>query len=358
MSQHRLRYSLILCLLFIPVSFVHSQALSVFGTEFSGSGTTTRILQVFNPQLATGSVAVALDIAGFSQANGNILNAPVGTVISGSSLNAAAWDQTNSRLYFRDALGGGNLFYWSRGSSRINDVASAATIMAGGSSTLADSATIYNGGLWYGEDGTDAFYRYDLATGGVRRFADVSGSLNREYNFGDIAVSSAGLLYINSNRANNQNNVLDRVNISAVTASTGTPTGFTQIQEYSNNFDGVTQQIFFDETGTNLYMIQSLAATGGSAGAFPERSWHQINTTNGNLGTTIWTSSLNFSDLGNGFIAVPEPATWFLLLGTPALMGSVWYQRNRRRLEQKPAEPSATTDVPQQTETEQLTLVS
>ena len=73
------------------------------------------------------------------------------------------------------------------------------------------------------EDNTDALYRYDLATNTVRRFAGVSGTAGRNYDFGDIAVSSTGILYINGNaeHTGNTHTVLDKIDISNVTALTG-----------------------------------------------------------------------------------------------------------------------------------------
>lgn len=311
---------LIVCLF---TNLVHAQPIAIYGTEYNASGTTTRILQALNPTLSTGTVSVAIDVAGFSAANGRIVGAPTGTVISGASLNAASWDLATRRVFFRDALGAGPLYSWHEGDTFIRYVASATTLMAGGASNLADNGTIYNGGLWYMEDATDALYRYDLATGGVRRFAGISGGTARTYNFGDIAVSSAGLLYISANRTNNQNNVLDRIDISSVTATTGTPTGFTQIVEYGNGSDGTTNQIFFDQTGTNLYMVQSIT------GIWNERTWHQINTTNGSVGSTIWTSTLNFSDVTSGFLVVPEPTTYALFSISSLLILASRYYRMR-----------------------------
>lgn len=332
--------SAVICLFLLLLSHctsIQAQNIMLYGTQYDSAGTALRILRVDNPMSASGTVSIALNVAGFSQAGGTILNAPAGTVISGTSLNAAAWNPVTKRVYFRDSQGAGNLYYWSAGTgaTNITYVASPATLMAGGATNLADSATYYNGAYWYGEDGTDALYRYDLTAGTVRRFAGISGATGRAYDFGDIAVNSAGILFINGNRATNQNNVLDRIDISGVTASVGTPTGFAQVQAYNNNYDGVTQQIGFDDTLTNMFMLQSISASGGG---FPERTWHTVNTSNGNMSNTIWTSSLNFSDLTSAFIAIPEPSTYFLLLGTPAIFGSVWVLRNRKQLEQKASE--------------------
>lgn len=40
-------------------------------------------------------------------------------------------------------------------------------------------------------------------------------------------------------------------------------------------------------------------------------------------------------------LAVPEPSTMFLLLGTPALAGSAWYLKNRKKIEKKAAQQDA-----------------
>lgn len=323
----------------ISTSTLRAQIIQTYGLEFSSSGTTHRILQVTNGHLATGSVSVAIDLAGFSQAGGTILNAPVGTVLTGTSLNGAGYDTVTKRLYFRDNLGQGNLFYWTRGASTITYAASAATIMAGGASNLADSATVYNGGYFYMEGGTDTLYRYDIATGGVRRFADISGGTNRSYDFGDLAVNPTnGLLYINGNRSNGDNNVLDRIDISAITATTGTPTNFTIVQTYGNSSDGSTQQMYFDPVNNNLVAVQSVT------GQYNERTWHTINTGNGNQTGNIWTSTQNFSDLA-GPAVVPEPA---VLAGGSALfvMGYLIYRNRRKAFEAKLEQPKAEEPQP------------
>ena len=308
-------------------SVARSQNFAIYGTLFPSSGTSLSIMQINNPNLSTATVSTAIDVTGFTQANGKIVGAPGGTTLTGTSLNAAAWDQSAKRFYFRDNLGAGNLYYWSQGATTINFVASAATVMtASATSNMADNGTIYNGGYFYMEDKKDTLLRYDLAAGTVRRFTGISGGLARTYDYGDIAVSSSGILYINGPKTTGSNNVLDKVDISTITASGGSLSGFAQIIDYGADFAGKTQQIAFDSTGTKLYSVQSLAATGASATNFGAQTWHEINLTTGSQGTTpIWTSSQNFSDLSNGF-AIPEPSSFAL-----ALVGLGFVRRRRRK---------------------------
>jgi hypothetical protein len=282
---------------------------AVYGTQF-GSGTNLRIISVKTPNLATASTSIALDVAGFTRSAGNIIGGPTGTAIAGTSLNAAAWDQGNQRLYFRDSQGQGNLYYWQRGATIINYVASAATIMPSAASLMGDSATIYNGGYWYMEGAADTLYRYDLTAGTIRRFTGISGAAARTYDYGDIAVSATGTLYINALKTASGNMGLDKVDISSITASGGSPSSFAAIIDYGANYSATTQQIAFDSTGTKLYAVQSVSATGSG---FAERTWHEINLVTGSQSATIWTSTQNFSDLGSGF-AIPEPGTLALLL--------------------------------------------
>ena len=137
-------------ILSMSVGSLQAQPMKIFGTEFVSGGNTSRILQITNPTLGSGQTeTVAIDVAGFSQANGKITGAPNGTIISGSSLNAASYDPTTFKFYFRDNLGGGNLYSWTVGASTIAYVNSAANVMPGNAGTLlADNATIYKGGLW------------------------------------------------------------------------------------------------------------------------------------------------------------------------------------------------------------------
>ena len=312
---------------FVPGTARSQGNFAIYATQFASSGTNLKIYQINNPNLATASEVLALDIAGFSQAGGTILNAPGGTTIAGTTLNSAAWDAAAKRLYFRDNAGSGNLFYWQQGGTKINYVASAATVMPGATSLLGDSGTIYNGGLWYMEDKLDTLYRYDLSANTIRKFTGISGATARTYDYGDIAVSSAGILYINGPKTTGGNNVLDKIDISAVTAAGGSPTWFSALIDYGTNFAGKTQQIAFDNTGTNLYAIQSLAATGSAATTFAAQTWHQVNTTTGAQGATIFTSTNNYSDLSSGF-AIPEPAALSLALAGLPMLGV--YRRRRR----------------------------
>jgi len=334
---------------------VLGQPMKIFGTRYDPVNNNLQIIQVTNPTLGSGNIeTIALDVATFTKANGKITgNAPNGTVISGTSLNAAAYDPTTFKFYFRDQQGSGPLYSWTVGATTIAYVSSAANMMPGNTTLLADNATIYKGGLWYGEDNTDTLYRYDLALNTVRRFANVSGGI-RSYDFGDIAVSSAGLLYINGNLTHGGHNGLDKIDISAVTATSGTvnSSNFTAIADYGSGSTGATQQIFFDNTGANLFAVQSIN------GQFNAQTWHQINTTTGVETGDIWTSTFNYSDLASGFLSVPEPSTIFLLLGTPALMGSAWYFRNRKKLEKKAAELAAAGNKTEGAEQEENTVIA
>jgi hypothetical protein len=298
----------------------HAQSWAIYGTQFGGPAGTLNIVQVTNPNLATASESIVLNAS-----TATIVGAPGGTTLTGTSINSAAWNSATRRFYFRDNQGSGNLFYWTPGATSINYVASAATLMPSSTSLLADNGTIYNGGYWYMEDKLDTLYRYDLAANTVRKFTGISGALGRTYDYGDIAVSSAGILYINGPKTAGSNNILDKVDISLVTASGGSLSGFAQVIDYGTDFLGKTQQIAFDQTGTNLYAIQSLAATGASATTFAAQTWHQVNTTTGVQGATIFTSANNYSDLSSGF-AIPEPATLSLVL-----LGSGGFVRRRRR---------------------------
>lgn len=44
-------------------------------------------------------------------------------------------------------------------------------------------------------------------------------------------------------------------------------------------------------------------------------------------------------------VAVPEVSTVFLLIGTPVLLGSIWYLRNRKKLESKGEQPAVVAEV-------------
>ncbi len=87
-----------------------------------------------------------------------------------------------------------------------------------------------------------------------------------------------------------------------------------------------------------------------------------INYGNGTLndsGGTITNPGQQWTFLSDiTFTAVPEPSTIFLLVGTPALLGSAWYFRNRKKLEKKAAELAAAGNTAEGAEQEENAVVA
>ncbi len=50
--------------------------------------------------------------------------------------------------------------------------------------------------------------------------------------------------------------------------------------------------------------------------------------------------------IGFSVVVIPEPTTWFLLIGTPAVLGSAWYLRKRKKLEALGGTPDADVQEP------------
>lgn len=88
---------------------------------------------------------------------------------------------------------------------------------------------------------------------------------------------------------------------------------------------GLGNATFQIESSTVIDRIDIIYGNGPLAPSNPTQQW-------------IMLSDITFT------VAIPEPSTWFLLIGTPLCLGSVWYLRNRKKLETVP-QPNAELPV-------------
>jgi hypothetical protein len=118
------------------------------------------------------------------------------TGLTGSS-NAFAFDNTRNHFFFIDPAK--NLNFWDRGSN-FTQIATAAELGLTSPVTIPANAAFYNNAFWFFNDGTATLNKIELNyTGSIPSFANrttytITGTPSPN-SFGDIAITSAGMLY-------------------------------------------------------------------------------------------------------------------------------------------------------------------
>lgn len=147
--------------------------------------------------------------------------------------NGVAINDAGSRLFYRAPIDG-NLYALDLGSLVQTQLVGAA--LPG----MTSSASFYDDAYWYVADNTDSLYRVDIlgnAITGVTHYPDFDGAPGGSYAFGDIAITSMGLLY----------GATTAGLFYSVDVSGGSPTGYTVIGNL-----GQTLQITMNGDGSGL----------------------------------------------------------------------------------------------------------
>jgi len=251
------------------------------------------------------------------------LNSPVGGRVDNSwstglngnwDSNSLALDTNQNRLIFRSPENGGSLYAFDL----TNPTDGGASVITGTEDLPAPSASaaFYGGSYWYVENNSNNLVRVDFNANGTYKGVDEMvlnpDDLDASYGFGDIVITSTGLLY----------------------GSTGTKFFSVQLGSDSNepespfrivNSNGGNLQLTLGLNG-ELYGYQHDNSNPNST----DKGWFSINTTDefGKrtfLGYT--TDSSSFRDLADTTVATPEPST----LAICALGGLAMAWRLRRR---------------------------
>ncbi len=239
-----------------------------------------------------------------------------------TGINAVAHNSVNDTVYYRTTSGGA-LWSWQVGGNTQTQVPAT---LPGASA----DASVYNNAYWYVQDGTDTLTRVDLASFAVTTYANFDGASRTSFNWGDIAITSAGVLY-----GQPSNTFFFSVDISGLNPTVtngGATSNFTQ-----SNVAGSDTSLQIAYGADNLLYAQ----------ATNSRQWYTIN--NGNTGTPA-APSANFgarstingfvttgqNDITNVFlstlasVAVPEPGSLPLLVPAVSFVGAAVLCRCRR----------------------------
>jgi PEP-CTERM motif len=283
----------------------------------------------------------------------NLLNFSTFSSLTFKGTNGLAYDRASDRVYFSltsgSAIDGRNtatqgdmgVYYWNRTTNTVGSLLSFSGLTTpdqNGSGTNinrqinADSAFTYNGYYYFlqdqGVDSTPEMYRISLTASSptLERFQDYNGTNTRNYyDFGDVAVSSGGMMYGSAGDGRSgRSNWWFSSNISGSTPGAMSSTGYTETTP------STTQQLYqmgFGWTDPNtqsgvLYGENSNGASGGTL------AFSTIDTATGAPGAALFTGVRSYSDLTTAPILIPEPGTLALLgLGSLALSAL----RRRRR---------------------------
>ena len=213
--------------------------------------------------------------------------------------NGVAWDEDGGRLYYRNKEDS-SLYFWTR-STNTQQVLTGPALPTGFNA----NAAMYNGAYWYVEDGTDTLVRasFDFSLpnsptiGNVESFADFDGSVLTSFYFGDVSISSSGILYGSSDHG-----------LFSVDISGPSPSDFRIV---APSF-GV-RQFGFDPSKSFLYTQD-----------YETGQWYTSDL-NGLENSLNQASNVSFAttplrDIGDVIGDMPEPAVWqSLLLGLFAL---------------------------------------
>lgn len=212
----------------------------------------------------------------------------------------------NGLAYFNGLGSNGSIVYGNDADSRLAVVnrANLSQVIAGDLTTFTTGAftgaikngTSYNGSFYTIAQGTDDLWKIDFNSGtfllsSAVKVADVANN-TKSYGFGDIAISSAGILYASAINIANNDPEFFSYNVSALNSQTTLGTGF---------YNGLG-------FGTNGLLYASVDSTG--------HSWNEINTATGNVNSVIGTGlPFTLADLtqASPTSAVPEPASTALL---------------------------------------------
>lgn len=269
-----------------------------------------------------------------------------GTATTGSA-NSLANDRVRNNLFFMDP--NSNLRVLQQGLSTPSLVATNTQLGIPSTGTvLPQNAAFYNGDYWYFSRQSQDLNRltftyapnsntpilnqkftYNLPSV-PNTGANTGNSLN---NFGDIAITSDGLLFAVTNGGNGSNvnrtgrlYTLDLTSLNAATIN-GT---YTQID---GNLGAGGLQIAFNENYSVLFANRALGLQPGQTG-----SWSTIDTSNGDITafTPAFVTTVTSPDGTFGFLDLSDSVTPVRIPGPLPLLGAAaafgWSRKLRRRV--------------------------
>ena len=311
---------------------------------------TTLVLAVLS--LVLPSAAQAEYIYGIDDSN-NIwevdpVNRTDKIVLSGSSYgltetqksNSFAYDPIRDEMFFTysgTAAGKAGLYYWNHtnGVNAIRQILNATTVVSGTtawslmSPTDPANAAYYQDSYWFfnGNGGkTDQLNRlsFTYTSGSIAPSTLQTWTISNlpaPNTFGDIAISgSTGILY-----ANTVSGQFYSVDLLSLSGSSGTATTAVSVTGVVGGNPSL--QNAFSEDYDVLYATQ-----------FNDRTWYTEDIATGVVtpilsGTTNWTTTVGFRDLGGSSLTavVPEPSTTAMAIAGGVLYGGIALRRKWRR---------------------------
>jgi len=227
-----------------------------------------------------GNIYLVDMVTGASEEVGQVDSSILSSAADLNSPNGFAFDQGNQRIYYSliPTSGPSRLYFY--------DLISDTNTLAGTITSNAPGASFYNDKYYYIPSDSDDLYVVTfngdgtIATNTLVK-ADISDVLNRNFNFGDIAIQSDGVLY-GSGGINNSSGNYHFFTLTLNEAGDAISTPYSELGNYSIS----RPQIAFGGDGV-LY-----------GAATSDGQYYTVSTTTGVLTTTV--AGFQFNDLAAG----------------------------------------------------------
>jgi hypothetical protein len=286
------------------VIFGSSSVDNKFYQFFAGTGTITPTL-LFDPTTVAGT-----------------------TVGAGTTFNGVAWDNSNKRLFYRESTGSQRLFVYDKTTGQQHVITGNAPLPG-----TTSSGAFFGGSYWYVGQNADGLARVSFnfsnpnaPTYTVTTFNNFDGTKRNNFNFGDLAISSSGLMY--GATQGNRDFKINLVNIGTVANPNWVPSSSTY-SEFTGPKLEQGLQVAYSFDNSVIYGSGRPPATGQNANFYTINPTTDAQTQIGHFAGGQW-----FTDLAGSTRVdiLPEPATGpLVLLGSAALLPLIRRRSLRKR---------------------------
>jgi hypothetical protein len=249
------------------------------------------------------------------------------TVGAGTTFNGLALDSTNKRLFYREETGSTRLLVYDQ-TTGVQRVVTGNAPLPG----VTTDAAFFAGSYWYVGNNAQGLARVNFnfsnpnaPTYTVTVFNNFDGTPRTSFNFGDIAISSGGLLYGNTTAGKDFE--VQLVNAGTVANPNWVPSSSSYKEFTATPETGLQTAFSFDSSV--IFGTGRPGVTGANANLYKINPTTNASTQIGQFAGGQW-----FRDLGGSTLIeiLPEPGTGpLVLLGGLALVPLIRRRTSRKR---------------------------